>query len=83
MTVTMPGIVMIDNPVSIEGGRIRWDLDGQALNQLASNFDYEQGIADTITVTLFAEGQLAGSPARAVGTIVTHGARVPVAPAGR
>ena len=83
LTVTMPGIVLIDKPVSIEGGRISWDLDGQALNQLASNFDYEQGIADTITVTLFAEGHLAGRPARAVGTIVTHGARLPDAPAGR
>ena len=82
LTVTMPGTVLIDQPVSIEEGRIRWELDGEALNQIASNFDYEQGIADTVTVTFYAEGQLAGRPARAVGTIVTHGARVPVAPTG-
>ena len=80
--VTMPGIVLIDEPVSIIGGKVRWNLDGRALNQLASNFDYEQGIADTITVTFFAKGQLGGESAMAVGTIVTHGARVPVAPPG-
>ena len=83
LTVTMPGIVLIDEPVPIEEGIIRWGLDGEALNKLASNFDYEQGIADTVTVTFFAEGRLAGKAARAVGTIVTHGARVPTAPTGR
>ena len=47
MTVTMPGIVLIDELVSMKEGKIRWDLDGEALDQLAGNFDYEQGIADT------------------------------------
>ena len=80
--VTMPGIVLIDEEVTIHEGRIRWDLDAAALNQLASNFDYkgDVGIADTITVTFYAED----GDAQAAGTIVTHGARVPVAPvAGR
>ena len=85
VAVTMPGIVLVDEDVEVNGGLIRWDLDGKALNQLASNFDYGQsspgGLADTITVTFFAEGTVNGQPAQAAGTIVTHGARVPVAPA--
>ena len=84
VTVTMPGIVLVDEDVGVSGGMIRWDLDGKALNQLASNFDYGQfssvGLADTITVTFFAEGTVNGQPAQATGTIVTHGARVPMAP---
>lgn len=80
--VTMPGIVLIDEPVSIISGRVRWDLDGRALNRLASNFDYEEGIADTITVTIYAKGRLAGRVAQAAGTYLTHGARVPMAPPG-
>lgn len=80
LTVTMPGIVLIDEMVTTVAGRIAWDLDGEALNRLASNFDYEQGIADTVTVTFFAEGSVAGKPAQAAGTMVTHGARVPQVP---
>jgi len=35
---------------------------------------------EPITVTFFAEGTLTSQPTQAVCTIVTHGARVPVAP---
>ena len=77
VVVTMPGTVLIDEDVTVQNGNIRWDLDAQALNQLASNFDYKS-IADTITVTFYAEGTVTGEPARVVGTIVTHGARVPL-----
>ena len=78
--VTMPGIVLVDEDMPVAAGAIRWDLDAQALNRLASNFDCEAGIADTITVTFYAEGTLDGQPTQAAGTIVTHGARVPRAP---
>ncbi len=74
--VTMPGIVLVDEEVTVRNDQIRWELHAHALNQLASNFDYERGIADTITVTFYAED----GDAQAAGTIVTHGARVPVAP---
>ena len=83
LTVTMPGIVLIDKMVAIDSGLVVWELDGEALNKLAKNFDYEQGIADTITVTIFAEGSVGGIPAMAAGTIVTHGARVPRVPPTR
>ena len=73
VVVTMPGTVLIDEDVTVQNGNIRWDLDAQALNQLASNFDYKS-IADTITVTFYAEGTVTGEPARVVGTTVTHGA---------
>ena len=78
--VTMPGIVLVDEDVSVEDAKIRWDLDAPALNQLANNFDYEGdiGIADTITVTFYIEGTLDGQRVQATGTIVTHGARVPL-----
>ena len=82
VTVTMPGIVLVDELSLVQGGVIQWNLDGRALNQLASNFDFEQGIADTITVTFFAEGSIAGQPGQAAGTMVTHGTGVPAAPAG-
>ena len=78
--VTMPGIVLVDEDVSWQGNKITWGLDAQALNNLANNFDYEQGIADTITVTFHAEGEVNGISAEVVGTIVTHGARVPTVP---
>ena len=79
--VTMPGIVLIDKDVPVRFGMIRWDLDGPTLHELANNFDYaapdyDAGIVDTITVTFFAED----GDSQAVGIIVTHGARVPVAP---
>ncbi len=83
--VTMPGVVLVDEDVTVSGDLVRWDLDARALNQLASNFDYiaedpsaDSGIADTITVTFYVEGTVNGEPARAAGTIVTHGARVPL-----
>ncbi len=81
--VTMPGTVLVDEDAVVRAGKIKWDLDARALNRLASNFDYEgeTGIADTITVTFFAEGTLNGQSAQAAGAIVTHGARVPLAPA--
>ena len=78
--VTMPGIVLVDEEVPTNGGTVTWNLDAKELNQLANNFDYEQGIADTIDVTFYAEGTLNGAPAQAVGTMVTHGARVPTTP---
>ena len=84
VTVTMPGIVLVDEDVGVSDGVIRWDLDGKAMNQLASNFDYGElssvGLADTITVTFYAEGTVDGQPVQAARTIVTHGTRVPVAP---
>jgi hypothetical protein len=58
----MPGNVLVDQEVPV--------VDG-----LASNFDVEAGIADTITVTIYAQD----GDAQAAGTIVTHGARVPLA----
>ena len=50
------------------------------MNKLARNFDYEPGLADTVTVTIYAEGALDGEPAQAAGTIVVHGARAPATP---
>ena len=76
----MPGIVLVDEDIPVTNGAIRWDLDGPALNRLASNFDFESGMADTITVTFFAESMTASGVVHATGSIVTHGARVPVAP---
>jgi hypothetical protein len=78
LTVTMPGIVLVDSDVQIENRAIRWLLKGEEMNQLANNFDYDTGLADTITVTFYAEEQ---SGRQAAGTIVTHGARVPLVPA--
>jgi len=78
--VTIPGIVLVDEEVPSNEGRVTWDLDAEKLNQLANNFDYEQGIADTIQVTFIAEGTLNGTSAQAVGAMVTHGARVPTTP---
>jgi hypothetical protein len=80
ITVTMPGTVLVDEDLTIRSSEIRWDLDARALNKLASNFDVFPGIADTITVTFFAEGTIEGRPVQTTGTIVTHGARIPKAP---
>ena len=77
VSVTMPGIVLVEKDIRIENGVIRWLLKGEEMNQLANNFDYDGGLSDTITVTYYAEEQ---SGRQAVGTIVTHGARVPLAP---
>ncbi len=72
---------MIDEDVSMSDRAIQWDLDAQALNQLASNFDHDWGgIADMVTVTFFAKGILTGGPAALAGPIVTHGTRAPSAP---
>ena len=76
--VTMPGTVLVDEDVRVSGGLISWDLNGKALNQLASNFD--TALADTITVTFFAQGSVEGRPTQVAGTIITHGARVPLSP---
>jgi hypothetical protein len=78
--VTMPGIVLVDEEVPTNGIAVTWNLDAEKLNQLANNFDYEEGIADTIDVTFYAQGILDGKPVQAVGTMVTHGARVPTTP---
>ena len=78
--VTMPGVVLVDEDVSVQGNKITWNLDAQALNNLANNFDYEEGIADTITVTFHSVGEANGISSEVVGTIVTHGARVPTVP---
>jgi len=76
VSVAMPGIVLVEKDISIEDGVIRWLLKGEEMNLLANNFDYDGGLADTITVTYYAEEQ---SGRQAAGTIVTHGARVPLA----
>jgi len=78
--VSIPGAVLVAEDVKANGNKLVWNMDAQKLNNLASNFDYEQGIADTIDVTFYVEGNLNGAPAQAVGTLVTHGARVPVSP---
>ena len=76
ITVTTPGTVLVDEDVHLESAELRWNLDARALNELVSTFDFEFGIADTVTVTFFVEGTLDGSPAQAVGQLVTHGTRV-------
>ena len=78
--VTMPGIVLVNEDTRITDSTVKLFLDARAMNQLANNFDYQKGIADTITVTFFAEGTLKGEKAQAAGTLVIRGARVPKAP---
>jgi hypothetical protein len=75
LTATMPGIVLVEKDIQIEDGVIKWSLKGEEMNRLANNFDHDQGLADTITVTYYAGEQ---SGRQAAGTIVTHGARVPL-----
>ncbi|MQF48756.1 hypothetical protein FIM08_02490 [SAR202 cluster bacterium AC-647-N09_OGT_505m] len=75
VTVAMPGIVLVEKDIRIEGGVTKWWLKGEEMNLLANNFDYGAGLSDTITVTYYAE-ELSGR--QAAGTIVTHGARVPL-----
>jgi len=75
LTVTMPGIVLVERDIPIEDGTISWLLNGEEMNRLANNFDYETGLADTITVTYYAEDQ---SGRQAAGSVVAHGARVPL-----
>ena len=75
VSVAMPGIVLVDKDIPIEDGIISWLLKGEEMNRLANNFDYDAGLADTITVTYYAEEK---SGRQAAGTIVAHGARVPL-----
>ncbi len=72
--VTMPGIVLVDKVLPVSNGVIEWQLVGSDLNEIAGNFNGKNGLADTITVTFFAEDL---SNIQTAGTIVTHGARVP------
>jgi hypothetical protein len=76
LTVTMPGIVLIDEQIKINGGVLEWELVGKEMNLIADNFDYKGGLADTITVTYYAE-DISGQ--QAAGTIVIQGTRVPLA----
>ncbi len=73
VTVTMPGIVLVDTEIAVENGSIIWQLDSGQMNQLAGNFD-SGVLADTVTVTYHLKDQ---SGRTAAGTIVTHGNRVP------
>jgi hypothetical protein len=73
VTVTMPGIVLVDTEIPVENGSITWELYSEDMNQLADNFD-TGGLADTVTVTYHLKEQ---SGRTAAGTIVTHGNRVP------
>ena len=75
LTATMPGIVLAEKDILIEDGVIKWLLNGEEMNRLANNFDHDTGLADTITVTYYAGEQ---SGRQAAGTIVAHGARVPL-----
>jgi hypothetical protein len=75
LTVTIPGITLVENEIRIEDDVIRWLLKGEEMNRLANNFDHDGGLADTITVTYYADEP---SGRQAAGTIVAHGARVPL-----
>ena len=75
VSVAMPGIVLVEKDIRIEDGVTKWSLKGEEMNRLANNFDYDAGLTDTITVTYYAEEQ---SGRQAAGTIVAHGARVPL-----
>ena len=75
MVATIPGIVLASEELSVKDGRVDWTLVGPTLNQLVHNLDYLKGLADTITVTFFAED---GDQVVA-GSIVTHGSHVPLA----
>ena len=75
ISVTMPGIVLVEKEIHIQDGVAKWFLNGEEMNRLANNFDYHSGLADTIMVTYYAEES---SGQQAAGTIVTHGARVPI-----
>jgi hypothetical protein len=74
MVATIPGIVIASEELSVEDGRVDWMLIGPVLNRLVHNLDYLQGLADTITVTFFAQD---GNQASA-GNIVVHGSHVPL-----
>lgn len=89
LVVTMPGNVLIDDRVEILNGTLVWELNGQELNKIVSNFDTSGdgsdietggGLYDTLTITIFAEGAVDGAPVNVVATMVTHGSRVPDVP---
>ena len=80
LVVTMPGNVLVDQEVDVTNGLVVWDLIGEELNFIATNFDTGGGLYDTLTITLFADGLIDGSPVSAVAAMVTHGARVPEIP---
>ena len=71
--VSIPGIVLLNKEIVVENGMIDWILKGRELNQLAGVFDPD--LSDTITVTYYV-GDKKGN--HAAGSIVTHGARVPI-----
>jgi hypothetical protein len=76
MVATIPGIVLASEELPVEYGHVEWRLDGTALNRLVHNLDHLQGLADTITVTFFAED---GDQVFA-GSLVVHGWHVPLHP---
>ena len=80
LIVTMPGNVLIDQQVDVTNSLVVWDMNGREMNRIATNFDTGGGLYDTLTITLFADGQIDGSPASVVASMVTHGARVPEIP---
>jgi hypothetical protein len=58
VTVTMPGIVLVDTEIPVVNGSIIWELDSGQMNQLARNFDSGE-LADTVTVTYHLKEQFA------------------------
>lgn len=79
MVATIPGIVLASEELSVKDGRVDWTLVGPTLNRQVHNLDYLKGLADTITVTFFAED----SDQAAAGNIVVHGSHAPLPPAQR
>ena len=77
MVATIPGIELASEELSVADGRVAWTLNGPALNRLVHNLDYKLGLADTITVTFFAQD---GEQVVA-GNLVVHGSHVPLPPA--
>lgn len=77
MVAAIPGIMVALEELSVKDGRVDWALVGPTLNRKVHNLDYLRGLADTITVTFFAED---GDNA-AAGSIVVHGSHVPLPPA--
>jgi hypothetical protein len=80
LVVTMPGNVLVDQEVDVTNGLVVWELNGEELTQIATNFDAGGGLYDTLTITLIAIGEIDGLSAIAVAAMVTHGARVPEMP---
>jgi hypothetical protein len=76
MVATIPGIVVASEELSVKDGRVDWTLVGPTLNRQVHNLDYLQGLADTITITFFAEDD----DQVIAGNIVVHGSYVPLPP---